>query len=109
MTTLRCGYDTPVLDKSAAQAAVSDRLPEWALSEDGQSIERRFAVKGFAKAIYLCNLATFLADKSGHHPDLQLGWGYFVIRYTTHDANHGAGGLSQVDIVAAETFDKAVA
>ena len=109
MTTLRCGPDTPTLNRAEAAAFLSARLPDWTLSADGQSIERRFTVKGFAKALYLCNLATFLADKSGHHPDLQLGWGYFTIRYTTHDADNGAGGLSIVDLTAAEVFDQAVA
>ncbi|CUH75175.1 pterin-4-alpha-carbinolamine dehydratase [Tritonibacter multivorans] len=109
MTTTRCGHDTPTLSRSEAKAFMAARLPDWILSENGQSIERRFDVKGFAKAVYLCNLATYLADKSGHHPDLQLGWGYFSIRYTTHDADNGAGGLSVVDLHAAETFDQAIA
>ena len=108
MTTTRCGLDTPTLTRAEAKAFMSARLPDWILCDDGQSIERRFDVKGFAKAVYLCNLATYLADKSGHHPDLQLGWGYFVIRYTTHDADNGAGGLSVVDLNAAEAFDQAI-
>jgi 4a-hydroxytetrahydrobiopterin dehydratase len=105
MTTLRCGIDTPTLSFDAARAAVAATLPDWSLSDDGTTIERTITTKGFAKATYLAGLAVFLADKSGHHPDMSLGWGYFTIRYTTHDA----GGLTQVDLNCATQFDKLVA
>lgn len=108
-TPLLSGLGTQTVSPDEARHQLSERLPDWRLSADGQSIERHFEVKGFAKAMYLCNLASFLADKSGHHPDLKLGWGYFIIRYTTHDADNGNGGLSEVDIKAAERFDLALA
>ena len=38
MTTLRCGPDTPTLNRAEAAAFLSARLPDWTLSADGQSI-----------------------------------------------------------------------
>ncbi|MCV6577262.1 MAG: 4a-hydroxytetrahydrobiopterin dehydratase [Cohaesibacter sp.] len=77
---------------------------DWLLSEDGLSIARLIKVKGFAKAVYLANLAAYIADKDGHHPDIQFGWGYCKIIYTTHDI----GGLSDNDFVCARHLDKAL-
>ena len=104
-TDLRCGFDTPLVSADHAKRTLSDTLPDWRLSPDGTTIERTIKTKGFAKATYLSGLAIFLADKTGHHPDMSLGWGYFTIRYTTHDA----GGLTQVDLNCARTFDAMMA
>jgi 4a-hydroxytetrahydrobiopterin dehydratase len=73
----------------------------WTLSEDGTAIIRKMTFKGFAKATYAANLAIWLADHTNHHPDIQLGWGYCTLTYTTHDV----GGLSQLDFDCAARFD----
>ncbi|MBT8154174.1 4a-hydroxytetrahydrobiopterin dehydratase [Epibacterium ulvae] len=99
--TLRCGADTPRLTTAEIDTHLRESLPEWVFLDGENALMRRVETKGFAKPVYLTNLATFLADQSGHHPDLRLGWGYFEIRYTTHDA----GGITAVDIACAQRFD----
>ena len=96
-----CSADTPVLDRDAALAAMKELDDGWRLSEDGTTITRRIEVKGFAKAVYLANLAAWMADRHGHHPDVAFGWGYCEVSYTTHEA----GGLSEIDITCAQDFD----
>lgn len=76
--------------------------PAWALDEKAGAIERRFDVKGFAKAVYLANLAVFVADREGHHPDIAFGFGYCRVRYTTHDVD----GLSENDFICAAKLDR---
>lgn len=76
----------------------------WVLLEDGKAIERRIECKGFARAVYLANLAAYHADRQGHHPDVMFGFGYCTIRYTTHDVD----GLSENDFVSAAAFDDLV-
>lgn len=78
---------------------------DWDMAEDGKSITRRFTFKGFAKATYMANLAAFLGDKEGHHPDICFGWGYCQVTYTSHEA----GGLTQNDFICAAKLDAAVA
>ncbi len=78
---------------------------DWALSEDGKSITRAFTFKGFAKATYMANLAAFLGDKEGHHPDIAFGWGYCRVTFTSHEA----GGLTQNDFICAAKLDEMVA
>lgn len=78
---------------------------DWVIAADGQSLSREFAVKGFAKAVYLANLAAYLSDGQGHHADVAFGWGYCRVTYTSHEL----GRLSQNDFICAAKFDEAVA
>ena len=74
----------------------------WTLVEEGRALVREVAVKGFAKAVYVANLAAFHADRERHHPDVSFGVGYCRVRYTTHDV----GGLSELDFASASAFDR---
>ncbi|WP_166416874.1 4a-hydroxytetrahydrobiopterin dehydratase [Cochlodiniinecator piscidefendens] len=78
--------------------------PDWELVADGTAIARRFGYKGFAKAVQMANLAAWLGDKMAHHPDISFGWGYCVVRYTTHDIE----GLAQADFTCAQRLDELV-
>lgn len=77
--------------------------PDW--QSDGQAIWRRFAFKGFAKPVQLANLAAWLGEKTGHHPDVGFGWGWCEIRFTSHEL----GGLSDNDFTCAARLDALVA
>ncbi|AKO96613.1 Pterin-4a-carbinolamine dehydratase [Marinovum algicola DG 898] len=100
-----CSPDTPTLSRHDAQAQLKTLHADWQLSEDGSTITRRIAVKGFAKAVYHANLAAWVADRHGHHPDVAFGWGYCALSYTTHEA----GGLTEIDIACAKEFDALLA
>ena len=80
---------------------MSDLNAAWTLAADAREIVRTIRCKGFAKAVYLANLAAFHADRLGHHPDVSFGFGYCKICYTTHDA----GGLTENDFRCAVAFD----
>ncbi len=99
-----CSADTPVLDRAAVQAGLAGLHPDWQLSQEGTEIRRRISVKGFAKAVYLANLAAWMADRHGHHPDVGFGWGYCSVGYTTHEA----GGVTEIDLACAREFDALV-
>ncbi|MCF3973787.1 4a-hydroxytetrahydrobiopterin dehydratase [Paracoccus salsus] len=86
-------------------AAMMSRLEGWVLSEDGTTISRRFAFKGFLKAVEMANLAAWLGNKQGHHPDITFGWGYCEVKFTTHEA----GGLTENDFICAARLDALVA
>lgn len=100
MAVPKCDASTPLLREPDLSDALR-ALPAWRLSEDGMSIGTRVEVKGFAKAVHLANLAAYLADRAGHHPDVTFGWGYCEVRFTTH----AAGGLTEADVICAAKFD----
>ncbi len=75
--------------------------PDWALSEDGICISRRFKFKGYAKAVGFANAVGWIAIQQGHHPDIAFGWGYCKVSFTTHELN----GLSENDFICAAKVD----
>lgn len=90
---------------SQAQSLVADLDPAWAIDAANQCLVRRFEFKGYAKVTYFTGLCIWLADKTGHHPDVSFGWGYVEIRLTTHDVD----GLSQRDFDWADQLDSLLA
>ncbi|MDH4029411.1 MAG: 4a-hydroxytetrahydrobiopterin dehydratase [Chromatiales bacterium] len=74
---------------------------DWSLTEDGLEIHRDFFFKGFNKTIGFVNAVAWIANAEGHHPDLEVGWGHCLIRFTTH----AIGGLSQNDFICAAKID----
>lgn len=93
-----CRDGAPALSGAEVQALLA-RLDGWA--SDGQVIRRRFAFKGFARAVEMANLAAWLGNKQNHHPDVTFGWGYCEVAFTTHDA----GGLTRNDFICAAWLD----
>ncbi|WP_410218187.1 4a-hydroxytetrahydrobiopterin dehydratase [Paracoccus sp. (in: a-proteobacteria)] len=80
-------------------------LTGWTLAPTGKDISRRFEFRGFAKAVEMANLAAWLGNKQGHHPDIAFGWGYCTVTFTTHEA----GGLTRNDFICAARLDALVA
>lgn len=78
---------------------------DWTMNDAATTITRTVNCKGFAKAVYVANLAAFHADRQGHHPDIAFGFGYCRVSYTTHDVD----GLSENDFTAAAAFDALLA
>lgn len=99
-----CRGDTAPHDAAAARQMMAG-LTGWHLSDDASRITRRFEVKGFAKAVELANLAAWLGNRQGHHPDIAFGWGYCAVTFTTH----AAGGLTDNDFICAARLDALLA
>lgn len=99
-----CQGGIPPLSLDEARKMM-DQLTGWTLSPSGKEIARRFEFKGFAKAVEMANLAAWLGNKQGHHPDIAFGWGYCAVTFTTHEA----GGLTQNDFICAARLDALVA
>ena len=104
-TCAPCRGGIAAMDAKEARAMMADLHEGWQLSADATSLTRRLEFKGFAKAVYTANLAAWLADQQGHHPDIVFGWGYCEILFTTHEAD----GLSENDFICAAKFDRLLA
>ena len=87
------------LDAKTAAALMTELHKSW--KNTGTALVRRLEFKGFAKAVYHANMAAYLGDAEGHHPDIRFGWGYCEVEFTTHDA----GGLTENDFICAAKFD----
>ncbi|CUI71805.1 4a-hydroxytetrahydrobiopterin dehydratase [Cognatishimia activa] len=89
-----CSEGTGVLDQARIEEGL-ESLPGW--EQRDNTIFKRYAFKGFAKATQMANLVAWHSDKMGHHADISFGWGYCEVVYTSHEA----GGLTENDFLCA--------
>lgn len=87
-----------------AQTAVDTFIAQhrgWERSETGE-IAKGFTFPDFASALAFVVRVGCYAERRDHHPEVELGWGRVRIAWSTHDA----GGITELDLAAAEATDK---
>ena len=93
-----------VLSANNAAADVSSLLSgldDWSAPQNTH-LERDFKFADFASALGFTVRLGCYAEKRDHHPDIELGWGRARVLWSTHDA----GGITELDLAAAEATDK---
>ena len=100
------GYIGPMARPVKLETTVVDtwlaKHPGWA-REGAGAIAKGFTFQDFAAALAFTVRVGCWAEKHDHHPDVALGWGKARILWSTHDA----GGVTQLDLDAAEACDRA--
>jgi 4a-hydroxytetrahydrobiopterin dehydratase len=87
----------PVLSSEQAASLLSS-LPSWQI-ENGE-LSRTFKFHDFLAALRFVNQVGELAEKAGHHPDIDIRYNRVRLSLVTHDA----GGLTNKDFdIAAQT------
>jgi 4a-hydroxytetrahydrobiopterin dehydratase len=81
--------------------ALLTHTPNWDVL-DNHSISRHFEFKNFREALNFVNKVGAIAESEGHHPDVELGWGYVNIKLFTHAVD----GLSENDFIMAAKINK---
>jgi 4a-hydroxytetrahydrobiopterin dehydratase len=85
---------------------IKNLLPQlnthWEVSEDNRVINRQLSFKNFYETMAFVNALAWIANKENHHPDLEVGYNYCHVRFTTHALN----GLSHNDFICAAKMDK---
>jgi 4a-hydroxytetrahydrobiopterin dehydratase len=76
----------------------------WQLVEAGRALRRELSFKDFYRTMSFVNAVAHIANVEDHHPDLEVGYGYCRIRYSTHSV----GGLSENDFICAAKIDQLV-
>ncbi|NHA15135.1 4a-hydroxytetrahydrobiopterin dehydratase [Thioalkalivibrio sp. XN279] len=74
---------------------------DWTLNEDATEIRRDFLFKGFNRTMGFVNAVAWIANSENHHPDLEVGWGHCLVRFSTHAIK----GLSENDFICAAKVD----
>jgi 4a-hydroxytetrahydrobiopterin dehydratase len=90
----------PKLDSPQIKSSLAT-VPDW--KKKGSSIVRTYQFKDFVVAMKFVNAVAKLAEKTQHHPDIDIRWNKVSLSLTTHDV----GGLSEKDFAAAIRFDSA--
>ena len=97
-----CEGGVPPLERTAARQLLASLQGDWELAEDGRHISRRFAFRDFYRTMSFVNAIAHLANIEDHHPDLEVGYNYCRVRYTTHAVK----GLSENDFICAARIDR---
>ena len=96
-----CEGGVPALTRPEAEAQRRQLSGDWQISADGKSLARAFSFVDFYRTMSFVNALAHLANIEDHHPDLEVGYSYCRVRYTTHSI----GGLSDNDFICAAKID----
>ncbi len=94
------GEQAPMI-REASVNLMSQLDDGWKLAEDGSGISRSFEFRDFYQTMAFVNALAWIAHREDHHPDLEVGYGRCLVRFSTH----AIGGLSQNDFICAAKVD----
>ena len=95
-----CEGGVPVLTKEKVTELLAE-LAEWQVTSDGATIYRHYQFKNFYKTMAFVNAIAWIANQENHHPDMEVGFNFCRVKYTTHAIN----GLSENDFICAAKVD----
>lgn len=94
-----CEGGVPILTKKEAENLLK-QTSGWILEEN--KIKKVFKFKNFVEAIKFVNKVSSLAEKEGHHPDIDIRYSRVTLVLWTH----AIGGLSENDFILAAKVEK---
>ena len=85
---------------------ISHLMPQldkgWQVSPEHRELKRSFSFKQFYETMAFVNAIAWIAHRENHHPDLEIGYNYCHVRFSTHALN----GLSHNDFISAAKIDQ---
>lgn len=99
-----CEGGVPALSSEKIAKFLSE-IPGWLVIQDGKMISRRYEFKNFARTMAFVNLVAYVATQENHHPDVEFGYNYCRVSFTTHAID----GLSENDFICAAKIERALA
>jgi 4a-hydroxytetrahydrobiopterin dehydratase len=85
-----------------ARALLAQLDPAWRLDEEAKQLRREFRFKDFYRTMSFVNAVAHVANGEDHHPDLEAGFNYCRVRWSTHAVK----GLSENDFICAAKIDR---
>lgn len=86
--------------KGADLEKLSAQLEGWEVVNEHHLV-KNYKFPDFATALAHVNRIGELAERAGHHPDLQLAWGRVGVEIWTHSV----GGLTENDFILAAKIE----
>ena len=97
-----CDGGVPTLTRTAAEVQLALLATGWQITPDAKSLKREFRFVDFYRTMSFVNALAHVAHLEDHHPDLEVGYNYCRVRYSTHSI----GGLSDNDFICAAKLDQ---
>ncbi len=96
-----CEGGVPPLSEAEAKSLLGKLSSGWVLSKEAPAIRREFKFKDFYRTMSFVNALAHIANIEDHHPDLEVGYGYCRVQFSTHAIK----GLSENDFICAAKID----
>jgi 4a-hydroxytetrahydrobiopterin dehydratase len=96
-----CEGGVAPLTAEQARGAMQQLADGWKLQADGKAIAREFSFRDFYRTMSFVNALAHIANIEDHHPELEVGYNYCRVRYSTHAID----GLSDNDLICAAKID----
>ena len=90
------------LARGTAEGLLAKLQRGWTLDAEGQHIRREFAFRDFYRTMSFVNAIAHVANIEDHHPDLEVGYNYCHVVFSTHAIK----GLSENDFICAAKIDQ---
>ncbi|MCS6947530.1 MAG: 4a-hydroxytetrahydrobiopterin dehydratase [Steroidobacteraceae bacterium] len=97
-----CEGGVPALSRAECERYLQQLAPDWHLNADATEIRKEFKFVDFYRTMSFVNALAHIANVEDHHPDLEVGYNYCRVRYSTHAIN----GLSENDFICAAKVDR---
>ena len=97
-----CEGKVAAYSAAKAKAELKQLAADWRLIENGKALKREFAFRDFYHTMSFVNALAHLANIEDHHPDLEVGYNYCRVQFTTHSIK----GLSENDFIVAAKIDR---
>lgn len=95
-----CRGGVPPLGADAIAALLAELGGSWSV-EAGHHLASEYRFSDFAAGLAFVNRIGEVAEREGHHPDLELSWGRVGVKIWTHAID----GLTESDFVLAAKID----
>ena len=96
-----CEGGTAPLTRAQAEQLLAQVAGAWVLTDTAHAIRREFAFRDFYRTMSFVNALAHVANVEDHHPDLEVGYNYCRVTFTTHAVR----GLSENDFICAAKID----
>ncbi len=96
-----CHGGVPPLQADEIRRLAAELGGDWEVVEH-HHLRKRFEFPDFATALAFVNRVGEVAEREGHHPDIQLAWGRVDVEIWTHAID----GLTESDFVLAARIDR---
>ena len=97
-----CEGGVAPLSRAAAEEVLQRLDENWQLDVEAKSLLREYRFKDFFRTMSFVNALAHIANLEDHHPDLEVGYNYCRVRFTTHAIQ----GLSENDFICAAKIDQ---
>ena len=99
LTKIRCvGCEGGIPPLTADEmTSLLSQVNEWEITADNKILQRKFSFKNFYHTMAFVNAIAWIAHHENHHPDMEVGFNYCIVKYTTHAVQ----GLTQNDFICA--------